>query len=701
MGRENSYVVTLILISRLVKSTNATLATIHLQRSSHGSGISSHGSPIVARLSDRRTALRAVIGGWIGLGRRNHDSESRATLISRLGESCDDGNRLDSTLGRITLLSTESLALVSLLPIAAVALFLVVLRWPASRAMPISYVVALVLALLVWKVPPVQVAAASIKGLIIAVELLYIIFGAILMLNTLRESGALQTIRRSFSNISPDRRVQVIIVAWLFGSFIEGSAGFGTPAAVAVPLLVGLGFPALSAVISGMIIQSTPVSFGAVGTPILVGASTGLAGEGTIEAFATGAGYESGRALLSLIGLRVAILHAIGGTLIPLIVASIMTGMFGKGRSYVDGLRVWPFALFAAFAMTVPYLIVAYLLGPEFPSLLGGLIGLAIVVPVAKAGFLVPPAEQTWDFDSADNWPTEWTGGTAVAQAVAHERQPSLWMAWFPYLIVAALLVITRQKTLPGLSFSPEALVKSLNIPVTEILGTSISQTVFPLYLPGTVFILASLAAFGLHHMRAEEYWVAWKASWQTILSASVALIFTVPMVQVFINSSDGLAGYDKMPIALASGVKNLVGEAWPLFATFIGGIGASVAGSNTVSNMMFALFQYDVGVKIGVDPVWIVALQAVGGAAGNTICVHNVVAASAVVGLVGKEGLVIRKTLPVFTYYALLLGAIGYSIVWWPAKGAGNIGTVIAVAIVVGAIVSIAMALARANQAK
>lgn len=118
-------------------------------------------------------------------------------------------------------------------------------------------------------------------------------------------------------------------------------------------------------------------------------------------------------------------------------------------------------------------------------------------------------------------------------------------------------------------------------------------------------------------------------------------------MVQVFINGADGLAGYDKMPIALASGVKNLVGEAWPLCATFIGGIGTSVAGSNTVSNMMFALFQYDVGVKIGVDPAWIVALQAVGGAAGNTICVHNVVAASAVVGLIGKEGLVIRKTLP------------------------------------------------------
>ena len=80
----------------------------------------------------------------------------------------------------------------------------------------------------------------------------------------------------------------------------------------------------------------------------------------------------------------------------------------------------------------------------------------------------------------------------------------------------------------------------------------------------------------------------------------------------------------------------------------------------------MFALFQYDVGLKLGVDPVWIVALQAVGGAAGNTICVHNVVAASAVVGLIGKEGMVIRKTVPLFAFYALLTGVVGYAIVWW-----------------------------------
>ncbi len=563
-------------------------------------------------------------------------------------------------------MNTEVLALLALLPIAAVALLLVVLRWPASRAMPICYFVAVALALGVWQVPLAQVTAASLKGIVVALELLYIIFGAILLLNTVRESGGLQAIRQSFRNVSPDRRVQVIIVAWLFGSFIEGSAGFGTPAAVAVPLLVGLGFPALSAVIAGMMIQCTPVSFGAVGTPILVGVSTGLAGQGTIDEFATQAGFENGRALLSLIGLRVACLHAIAGTFIPLLVIATMTRVFGTNKSFSEGLRLWPFALFAACAMTVPYVLVAWLLGPEFPSLLGALIGLAIVIPAAKSGFLVPRGEQVWDFPPAAQWPSDWIGSVSVQPLTDHGRQPRLLVAWLPYLIVALLLVITRQKTLPGLELSPQALCKSVSIPLKNLLGTNISQEVLPLYLPGTVFIVASVCTFALHRMRVREVVTAWQASGRTIVAASVALIFTVPMVQVFINSDAGSAGYPQMPLALASGVKELVGQAWPLLSTFIGGLGAAVAGSNTVSNMMFALFQYDVGVKLGVDPVWIVALQAVGGAAGNTICVHNVVAASAVVGLIGKEGLVIRKTLPVFTYYALLTGMIGYLIVWW-----------------------------------
>ena len=345
-------------------------------------------------------------------------------------------------------METYSLSLLSLAPVFTVALFLVILRWPASRAMPLSYLVAAGLALFVWNVPGTQVAAATINGLIVAGTLLYIIFGAILLLNTLQESGALSTIRRGFTDITPDRRIQVIIIAWLFGSFIEGSAGFGTPAAVAVPLLVGLGFPALAAVVAGMLIQSTPVSFGAAGTPILVGVNTGLSGAENVEAFAVAGGFHEWADFLAMIGTKVAFLHAITGTLVPLIVLGFVTRYFGENRSFADGLRVWRFALFAAFAMTIPYIIVANLLGPEFPALLGGLIGLAIVVTAAKRGLFMPDPSDYWDFPDKDKWEPEWSGTIEIRDDSTKATMSSL-MAWAPYGLVGLLLVLTRLRALP------------------------------------------------------------------------------------------------------------------------------------------------------------------------------------------------------------------------------------------------------------
>jgi lactate permease len=574
-------------------------------------------------------------------------------------------------------MSTGMLAVLSLLPIIAVAVFLVGLRWPASKAMPISYVVAVGLALFVWKVPGANVAAASLHGLFTAGTLLYIIFGAILLLNTLQESGGIKTIRQGFTDISPDRRIQVIIVAWLFGSFIEGSAGFGTPAAVAVPLMVGLGFPAMAAVVAGMIIQSTPVSFGAVGTPMLVGVQTGLSADSSIT--------SDFLALTVDIAGKVSILHMIAGTLVPLFVVAFMTRFFGKNKSFTEGLKIWKFALFSAFAMTIPYVIVANTLGPEFPSMIGGLVGLAIVIFAAKKGWFMPK-DEVWDFEEKSKWDPEWTGKLEIKDIAHKSGSMSMVKAWLPYVLVAGLLILTRLKSLPFLEWSQAWTLKWENI-----FGSGITSSFQPLYSPGAIFIIVSILTYFLHGMNGKAYGRAWSQSGKTMISASTALVFTVPMVQVFLNTGGGAAGFERMPIELANGVAALTGEFWPIFATFIGGIGAFIAGSNTVSNMMFSLFQYDVGSQIGVDPTWVVALQAVGGAAGNMICVHNVVAASAVVGLVGKEGTVIRKTLLPFAYYALLSGAVGYSIVWFSTKGIFNIGSIIALLIAIGAIYIIA----------
>lgn len=599
------------------------------------------------------------------------------------------------------------LALLALLPIIVVGVLLVGLRWPASRAMPICYLVAAALALFVWGAPLPQVAAATVKGLIIAAELLYIIFGAILLLNTLEQSGGLARIRRSFTNLSADRRVQVIIIAWLFGSFIEGASGFGTPAAVACPLLVGLGFPAMAAVTSGMIIQSTPVSFGAVGTPIRIGVNEGLSGQPPVLEFAAGHGYADAAGVvgdaewarfLADIGAKVALLHAAAGMLVPLIVVCTMTRFFGKNRSIREGLAVWPFALFAALAMTVPYLLVAWELGPEFPSLFGGLIGLVIVCTAARFRFLTPRGEP-WDFEDRARWETDWIGTIEIHDDAEVAGRMSLWRAWLPYLLIGALLVLSRQW-----GWLSDVLKTPL-IEETPLFGSRVKISSKPLSVPGTMFVTVALITFVLHRMSFAACRTAITKSARTLVAASVALVFTVPMAQVFINSQPAAAVAadsgaavppladtpGSMPVELAKGAANLAGSAWPLLATFVGGFGAFVAGSNTVSNMTFSLFQFQVGQQIGVDPTWIVALQAVGGAAGNMICVHNVVAASAVVGLIGREGTVIRKTALPFCYYALFPALIGYSIVWSGSHGYWNIGTIGAILIVAAAVALIA----------
>ena len=542
-------------------------------------------------------------------------------------------------------------ALIAVLPILAVMFFLVVLRWPATRAMPVAYAMTLVFALWFWKVPFVHAMAASVRGVMIAVTILGIIFGAIVLLFTLRESGAVATIRRGFMDISPDRRIQVIIVAWLFGAFIEGAAGFGTPAAVAAPLLLALGFPALAAVMTTLIIQSTPVSFGAVGTPILVGMAQSLNVPRVEQAVsAAGMPYDE---FIYRIGVFTAVPHALVGTLIPLIIVCMMTRFFGARRSFREGLAVWKFALFAGLSFTVPYTLVAVLLGPEFPSLIGGLIGLAIVITAVKRRLFLPAGEP-WEFPPREEWLSEWKGG--ISADVGSERpQMTLARAWAPYVLVAGLLVLTRLPFLPIKGW-----LRSVQLAWPEILGTTLSESVRPLYIPGTLFLLVALITVLLHRMKAHEVKKAWFDACRMLARPALALLFAVGLVRVFIDSETNASGLDSMPLVLAEFVAQVAGSTWPFFAPMIGAMGAFVAGSNTVSDLMFSLFQYGVADRIGAPHLVILGLQALGGAAGNMITVHNVVAASATVGLVGREGLLIRRTIVPMTYYVVSAGLLG-----------------------------------------
>lgn len=543
-------------------------------------------------------------------------------------------------------------ALLAVMPILVAAVLLVGFRWPAKWAMPIVYIVAVIIALTAWQVSAARVLASTIQGLFITFDILFIIFGAILLLNTLKYSGGVTAIRNGFTNISSDRRVQVVIIAWLFGSFIEGASGFGTPAAIAAPLMVALGFPAMCAVMIGMMIQSTPVTFGAVGTPILVGVKGGLQSpEFDAQLAAIGLNFTD---YLRMITSGAAIMHGITGTLIPLLMVMMMTRFFGKNRSWTEGLSIVPFAIFGGLAFTIPYTLTGIFLGPEFPSLLGSLVGLVIVTFAAQRGFLVP--KDSWDFAPATEWQPDWVGKLEIKLDELATKTMSFWLAWVPYILVALILVLTR---LPQLGIG-NALRSVLTITWSDILGTGINATTTPLYLPGFILIVVVLITFFIHRMSGRELAAAFSDSSKVLLGAGFVLIFTVPMVRVYINSGENAAGLSSMPIAMAEWVAVNVGAIWPLFAPLIGALGAFIAGSNTVSNLMFSLFQYGVAEQLLISGVIIVALQAVGAAAGNMIAIHNVVAASATVGLLGQEGSTLRKTIIPTVYYVLVVGALG-----------------------------------------
>lgn len=545
--------------------------------------------------------------------------------------------------------------LLALLPIVLSGILLIGLQWSAKKTMPIVLAVTAAIALFIWDMTFNRVFSSILEGSVITVSVLWIVFGAIFLLNTLKHTGAIAVIRAGFINVSPDRRVQAIIIAWCFGTFLEGASGFGTPAAIAAPLMMAIGFPALGAVLMGMMIQSTPVSFGAVGTPIVIGVNKGLDTTAiSVQLAQQGLAWED---FLQLITSQVAMIHGVIGTFMPLLMVMMLTRFFGKNKSWKEGLAIWPFAIFAGLAFTIPYTLTGVFLGPEFPALIGGLVSIAIVINAAKRGFLVP--KTTWDFEPQKNWPSEWMGKLVISKediAVPLENKTmSAVMAWFPYLLVALLLVCSR------VFVEFKTLLTSATLDFTSILGESdISASFSPLYLPGGLLLISALvAAFAQTNKPTKALSDAFGESSKTVLSAGFVLIFTIPMVRIFINSGVNLTDVASMPVASAELFAGTFGNAFPLVSATIGALGAFIAGSNTVSNMMFSQFQYEAAMSLHISPSLIIASQAVGAAAGNMIAIHNVVAASATVGLLGMEGATLRRTILPTLYYVLFCGII------------------------------------------
>ncbi len=557
-------------------------------------------------------------------------------------------------------MSVGFLALFSAIPIAIALVLMVGLRWPATKAMPVAWFAAVLAGVIFWQMPVGYVAALSIQGVITAIGILIIVFGAILILMTLRDSGGMETIQSGMQDISPDMRVQAIIIGFLFAAFIEGAAGFGTPAALAAPLLLALGFPPLAAAVICLTFNSFPVTFGAVGTPIILGLSflrdlvdSAVAGSAGALNFTD---YES---FGMLIGQWSTLLHLPMIIILPIFMLGFITRFFGPNRSWSDGFGAWKFCVFAAVSFILPYLVFAWFVGPEFPSLIGGLVGLGIVVWGAKKGIAVP--KDVFTFGTQKDWDPEWTGTVSAVEGSRFEAKMSQFKAWSPYILIGIILVLTRIDEL-GL----KGLLTGITISFRNILGyEAVSGAIAILYLPGTIpFMLVAILTIFIHQMKFEQVKSAWKDAIIRMKNPTIALFFAVALVSIFRGS--GIVDealnpnlYPSMPLAMAEAIAAIAGQTWPMFAGFIGGLGAFITGSNTVSNLLFAEFQWGMATQLDLPHQIIVAAQAVGGGFGNMVCIHNIVAVCAVVGLSGREGLILRKTFWPFVLYGLVVGIV------------------------------------------
>jgi lactate permease len=550
-------------------------------------------------------------------------------------------------------MSVELLALFAICPILVALVLMVGLRWPSTRAMPLAFLTGAALAMGVWKLSTLQISALFVQGVITAIGVLIIVFGALLIYYTMQESGAMETIQAGMKRVSPDRRIQAIIIGFMFAAFIEGAAGFGTPAALAAPLLLGLGFPPLCAAVICLVFNSVPVTFGAVGTPVLVGFKS-------IQDVAMQmAGVTDPAIVYKTIGEYATLMHLPMAYILPIFMLGFMTRFFGKNKSWAEGFACWKYCLIASTCFVIPYLLLAWFVGPELPSMLGGIIGLGVLVWLTKQGVAVP--QSNWQFADQSEWEAEWTGEMQASSATEYKENMSQTMAWMPYILCGIILVLTR---VPAFHLKPIVTDPMFTVGMTDIFGVKgVSAGIQMLNLPGTIpFILVSIITIFMHRMSGSATSAAWGTAIAKMKAPTIALIAAVALVSIFKGTGMNALGYDSMPMAMAKTIAAAAGNAWPALASLAGGLGAFITGSNTVSDMLFANFQWDTATALGYDLVGhyvIVAAQGVGGAMGNMICVHNIVAACAVCGLIGKEGAILRRTFWPFMLYSIPVGIV------------------------------------------
>ncbi len=507
-------------------------------------------------------------------------------------------------------------------PIVTVLVLMIRFKWGGARAGAAGWLVTMAVAWAVFGADMPLLAYAQAKGALLTLYVLYIVWTALALYFVTEETGAISTIGEGIRRLSPDKPLQLLILGWVFASFLQGVAGFGVPIAVVAPLLLGLGFSPAIAVIAPAIGHSWSVTFGNMATSFeALTAVTGLPGESLTFWSAV---------LLGLSGFLcgAALLHAYGGfaairrTFLPLLIFAIVMGGVQYGLA-VGG--IWTLGGFSA-----------------------GLAGLAVAVPLARL----------------------YRRGELAAQA-GERRETAMPLGWAVAAYIIFIVIVSAITFVPGLKAALGAVKLGLEFPaVSTALGWSVpagpGKAISLFGHPGAQLLYTAVLAYLLY--RVKGYYqpgalrrIALRTA-RSGVPTSLGMISMVAFAVVMDNAG--------MTRTLAAGIAGLFDAAYPLFAPAIGALGAFMTGSTTNSNVVFGVFQRQTAELIGLSVPLILAAQTTGASLGSMLAPAKLLVGCSTVGLSGKEGPVLATTLRYGAVITLLMGGAVTLIAYTVAGG-------------------------------
>jgi lactate permease len=516
----------------------------------------------------------------------------------------------------------------AILPIVALLVFLVPLRWRAPEAAPMAMFTAGFVALIAFQTPWDTLAVASGKGVWDAIFILYVIWPALLLYQVTKQAGAYDALRQGISRFSRNELFIILALSWVFSSFLQGIAGFGAPVAVVVPLLIAVGVKPVHAVAMGVLAHAWARFFGTLGVGWL--ATIQVADLDDL----TRAAFES--ALLILIPTY------LGGFLV--------VWLYGRWPAVR---HAWPVVLILGTILGVGQML-ATLFSPELSTFLAAAVALLALYPLSRWRRYGDPVSGISERPAM----AERSSGEQVEEAPVM----SLPRSFLPYGILPA--VTLSALLIPPLNDVLGEWQLGLPFPAVEtgygVLNDAVDRyaPITPLTHPGTMLLITTVIVWILY--RAGGYYRSWGQR-QTPERISSALLIdavpaSVPVIAFLVTSR--ILDHSGQSLTIAYGIAEVSPPMlYASISSIIGALGAFMTSSSTASNVLFAGVQSDVAHLHALRPETIIAAQAAGSAYGNAIAPANIVLGTSIAGIKGQEGSVLRLTIPWTIVVAVLTG--------------------------------------------